>query len=564
MKRCALVLLTAMSCVLPRVACADVPYWQYRYAFEPFARAIVVDPTNANVLYVAASNAATTYGDYGILQGIGVFRSTDGGHAFAPRSAGLANGLVTSLAIDPADPNVLYAGLLGAGVYKTTNAGATWVPASAGLTSMDVLGLAVDAATPSTIYAGCRTGGVFRSLDGGTSWSMSGGTPGLTAWGFAIDPTNASIVYAATEGGVMKSTNGGATFAPTGLITIPSADGPHNVGDVRAVVVDANDPSVLLAGTVLGGGVFRSTDAGATWTHASVGLQSEYGNWRFMTTILQDPTTPGVFYASSSRDTYRSHDGGLSWAVFDTGLSRGEVYALAADTASGAVWAGSVFGELHRLQVRPSGVNHFRCFQARGKEYAPHLITVADRFGTTTITTGRPVRYCTPTDPMGEGMVDSTAHLVCYKIGKGTFTRQQIGFLSQRIDGYRAYQALRPDSVCVPATVNGVPPAAPRDSYRCVAGPHWKSDAEDFTLSDAFGSQTITDNALYSLCAPTDLTGAGESRLEPDVDLRCDMTKRRHLPFAPASVTTTDQFGTQTLTLVRPDTHCFPALESRD
>jgi photosystem II stability/assembly factor-like uncharacterized protein len=562
--RFVLTALVTLAIMLPSVAHADVPYWQARYWFEPFVRAIAVDPTNPDVVYVGASNGATYYGEHGTLVGTGIFRSTNGGYTFVPTNSGLPSLVVTALVVDPSNPNVLYAGLDGGGVAKTTNAGASYTPVNNGLPSLDVYALAIDPVTPTTLYAGLDAGGVYRSLDGGATWTASSGLFSATVYGLTVDPTAPATVYAASAAGVRKSTDGGATFAATGPLTIvaPGGGTPSTIGEVHSLVIDATDPAILVAGTHQGGGVFRSTNGGATWTHTSTGLFSEFGNWRFVNVIAQDPVSPAVFYASTTRETYRSHDGGVTWAPFDTGLSRGEAYAFGVH-ASGRVYTGSVFGEFHSLQVRPSGVNHFRCFQAKAKGFVPQPIAMADRFGTEATLVRGPVRYCVPTDPAGEGVVDSTAHLVCYKIGKGGFHPQDVSFLSQRIDGYRGYQVSHPETVCVPATVGGVP-SPPHDAYRCLAGGHWKSFPIDLTLSDPIGSQLIRQHRTDRLCVPTDLDGAGENRIEPDVDLRCDVPQGKRQPFVRTTVTTTDRFGTLTLTLIKPDSHCFPALESRD
>lgn len=342
---------------------------------------------------------------------------------------------------------------------------------------------------------------------------------------------------------------------------MPGGGTPNTVTEVHAIVIDATDSATLLAGTHQGGGIFRSTDAGATWTHASTGLRSEFGSWRFVNVLAQDPLSPAVFYASSTRGTYRSHDGGLSWALFNAGLSREELHAFGVHP-SGAVYTGSVYGECHRLQVRPSGVNHFRCFTAHADGFTPQPLTVTDRFGASSTIVIRPVRYCAPTNPMDEGIVDATAHLVCYKVTKGRFDEHLVSFLSQRIDGYRGYLVRYPETICLPATA-GAPAAAPRDAYRCLGGPHWRSYPIDFTIADAFGSQLIRENKLDRLCVPADLDGGGEHRLESTVDLRCDRMKGKG-DFTPTTVTTTDRLGTLTLNLTKPDSHCFPALESRE
>lgn len=536
---------------------ADIPYWQHRSSdFEPFVRSIAVDPTNPDVVYVSVTNVGTPWGEYDNEEGHGVYKSTNGGATWVPFNTGLTNPYVTALVVDPANSNWIFAATDGGGVFKWTDGAQTWFPANGGLDDLDVYALAADPATPGTLYAGTKSGGVFYSHGGGPWMHATGVGGAVTILSLAVDPSAPTTVYAGIDGGVMKSTDGGATWDMTGKIG--TSWGP----EVRSIVIDrTNSSTVLAAGYGFDSGVWRSTNGGGTWTSTSTGLLSQWGNNQHMTTLAQDPLDPLVFYGSGIWEMFRSIDGGFTWGKFATGLSRENCPAFGVH-AGGTVYTGSVFGDFHRLRVRPSGVNHFRCFEAKAKGFVPKPVTLTDRFGTQTTIARKAFRYCTPTDPMGEGVVDPTSHLVCYKIGKAGFSPQHVLFLSQRMDGYRGYQVERPETVCLPATV-GVPAAAPRDAYRCLDGPNWRSDDLDFTMSDAYGTQHVVKNKLDRLCTPTDLDGAGENRIEPDVDLRCDKTPGKK-PFTRTTVTTTDRFGTLTLHLIKPETHCFPALQSRN
>lgn len=555
MTRSLLALVVAACLAVAATAHADVPYWQFRNgSFDPFVRTIAVDPTNPDVVYVGVSNAGTPWGEFDNEAGLGVRRSTDGGATWTPQNLGLTDLRVTALVVDPANPNWLFAATAGDGIFKWT--GGTWSPVNSGLTHLDVYALGVDPATPGTMYAGTKSGGIYYSHGGGPWVHAMGYGSFPSVYSLAVDPSTPTTAYAGIDGGVIKSTDGGATWAKTGKMGI--SYGP----EVRSIAIDRTNPATLLAaGYGFDSGIWRSTDGGATWTSTSTGLVSEWGNHQHMTTVAQDPLDPLVFYGSGIWEMFRSIDGGFTWGKFATGLSRENCPAFGVH-AGGTVYTGTSFGDFHRLRVRPSGVNHFRCFKASARDFVPQPITLTDRFGTQTTIATKPVRYCTPTDPMGEGIVDPTAHLVCYKIGKAGFTPQHVMFLSQRMDGYRGYFVDKPETVCLPATV-GAPAAAPRDAYRCLDGPNWRSDDLDFTVSDAHGSQHITKNKNERLCVPADLDGGGENRIEPEVDLRCDLMRGK-AAFARTTVTTTDRFGTLTLNLIKPETHCFAALESRN
>ena len=132
-----------------------------------------------------------------------------------------------------------------------------------------------DPTNPKTVYIGAPNGGIWKTMDFGSTWSpIFDFEPTLSVGDIAIDPTNTKIIYAATSDafgygnpfwggtysvGVMKSTDGGATWAATGL--------SWTVGQnrtIRRLVINPSDPKILLAAT--SAGLYRTADAGATWT----------------------------------------------------------------------------------------------------------------------------------------------------------------------------------------------------------------------------------------------------------------------------------------------------------
>jgi len=178
-----------------------------------------------------------------------VFKSTDGGASWSPPvSTGVTQ--ITSLAVDPVTPTVIYAGTYAGGVFMSINEGVTWNVVNSGLASTNVRALAIDPVTPTSLYAG-TFGGVFKSSNGGITWSEvnSGGLTNTDILALAIAPTTpTATVYAGTSGGgVFKSTDGGASWAAVGGL----AD------TLKTVFSLAIDPATgtVYAGTY-GGGVF--------------------------------------------------------------------------------------------------------------------------------------------------------------------------------------------------------------------------------------------------------------------------------------------------------------------
>ncbi len=138
-------------------------------------RGFVIDPSDPRIMYVSGVSG-------------GVWKTTDGGGSWATATDQLANVAFNALAMDPADPGVLYGGtgegyfrevvrgtglpLRGAGIWRTADAGATWsrLPATATEDFYWVNDLAVSRLDPARIYAATRTG-VWRSMDSGLNWT---------------------------------------------------------------------------------------------------------------------------------------------------------------------------------------------------------------------------------------------------------------------------------------------------------------------------------------------------------------------------------------------------------
>ena len=129
-------------------------------------------------------------------------------------SIGPGGGIVFTLAIDPATPATLYAGIGRGGLFKSTDGGGNWSVANIGLTTPDILTCSrLIPKTPAALYAG-TSAGVFKSTNGGGNWSTV--NTGLTVtdiYTLAVDPKAPATVYAGAAAGVFKSTNGGGDWS---------------------------------------------------------------------------------------------------------------------------------------------------------------------------------------------------------------------------------------------------------------------------------------------------------------------------------------------------------------
>ena len=213
---------------------------------------IVFNPRGTEMVY-----AGTT---------VGVFRSMDGGRNWVERMTGMTEvNFVVSLAMDPQRPNVLYAGTTG-GVYRTINGTESWekkthgmVAADAKMASMSlgVNGLAVDPMNSDVVYAG-TTKGLYKSMDQGEGWvKISGSIQDSYISAIQVDPSQPSTLYMATSDRVQKSEDSGMTWQ--------SKINGLEATSIRSLQISPSDPRVLYVGTN-GGGLYRSVDAGESWS----------------------------------------------------------------------------------------------------------------------------------------------------------------------------------------------------------------------------------------------------------------------------------------------------------
>ena len=209
------------------------PVGSFNYLYS-IAISLVIDPVTPSTLYLGTTTAWNVGygGDIPTMEN-GVFKSTNGGATWIHSSNGLpqfagagsSNYDVLALAINPADPQTLYAGATSfevtgpvGSVYKSTDGGANWFDASTGIAGQDVRALLIDTEDPSgdTVYAGTGggagdPGGVFLTTDGGATWnSISIGLPASAALALSLPPRelgDPTRIVAGTTAGVWEYTS---------------------------------------------------------------------------------------------------------------------------------------------------------------------------------------------------------------------------------------------------------------------------------------------------------------------------------------------------------------------
>ncbi len=328
-----------------------------------------------------AANSQVVYAATGVSYDAGLFRSEDGGETWVNRALGLNNPDIRSMAVHPINPDIVYVGTADAlddtgengGVWKTTDGGLTWTDLSAALghdpplqkdKPRIIIALAIDPQDPEVVYASvqARFGGIYRSSDGGITWQRRAvglqslpNLPGteyelhndfadyLAMLSLVVDPTDSDRVFIGAGGcwgGTYRSTDAGLTWTrrSTGFMeadsevdNVPADHFPVHL-EMFDIQIDPLDPDHLLVigarGQLPTGGqqygvVFETTDGGESWslvreTHRSDYFTSATASGRF------HPTRPGTWLLASRGGVQRTQDSGGTWKWLNEGLGSGD------------------------------------------------------------------------------------------------------------------------------------------------------------------------------------------------------------------------------------------------
>jgi len=316
---------------------------------------ITIDPVNPQIVYVGTGEENFSGDSY---YGCGILRTTDGGGSWATLGQGTflgSNGgaQIGKIVIDPATAGSTTTTTLWVasswGLFKSTNSGTSF---SSNLTPYPSFGYgyATDVVLPGTagnpVFVaatsvwGLQGNGLYKSTDGGTTWNLVPGLPSNASIGriaLSVSPVNHSVMYASIENpsngnllGLYRTNDGGATW------TQKTATGANCSAQCWYAMVITASPADTNTVYFSGFDAYKSTDQGNTFSDVSAVIHVDHHALTF------DPQVATTVWAGTDGGVFRSLDAGATWTSFNTNLAMTQFYGgLSLHPTSGAVLGGA-------------------------------------------------------------------------------------------------------------------------------------------------------------------------------------------------------------------------------
>jgi len=241
--------------------------------------------------------------------------------AFAVPTNGGGAGRLNCVAFHPTNSNILWVGSPAGGLWKSTNAGISWTTATDNLPTLGVNDIAIDPTNPNVMYIG--TGdqdasdtygvGVLKSIDGGISWTITGlnwtTNQGRSVGRLLINPNDHNMIFAATSSGVFKSPDAGVTWTKV-----------LGTGNIKDMEFKPGDPSVIYAASTAG--FYKSVNTGLSFTIVSTTAGLPFSSSINRIAIGVTPANPSYVYllysasgSSSYKGLYLSNNSGTTFTL---------------------------------------------------------------------------------------------------------------------------------------------------------------------------------------------------------------------------------------------------------
>ena len=295
----------------------------------PAIRAIATHPEQRGTVYVGTQH--------------GPYRSADHGEHWEKVNVADHGVPVWSLAFDPRDAKVMYAGYENCEIFRSDDGGERWrqLPVTVRFPEVTVapgsnpakriLKLAVNPANSRELYGAIEVGGIIRSLDGGEHWdNVSHGQylndDTVDMHGVLVGRWRPELVMAISRAGLFTSTDRGEHWASARLEPL-NAKGQTYCRDIREVPGDPRTIWVAAGANFQSevGALFRSTDGGASWSRVDMGVKPE----TTVFAIAFDERRPQRMYCVTTvGEVFASEDGGQSWVERHLPEGATQVYAM--------------------------------------------------------------------------------------------------------------------------------------------------------------------------------------------------------------------------------------------
>ncbi len=264
------------------------------------------------------------------------------------------------VAVDPTNPNVIYAATTGISVRKSINGGASFVRSTTGIsdTGLFITPYVMDPSEPQRLWLGGRSY-LWRTTNGAASWTRASAvTPGSgSVSAVTVSPTNANFLLAGMSDGYILRTDVGLTSGSS--TTWPSVR--PRTGYVSCLAFDPSNKDIAYAtySTFDGVHVWKTTNGGVSWTGIDGTGDGALPNVP-VHSIIVDPSNTARLYIGTDVGVFATTDGGTNWMVENTGFANVIIEALALNVVNGV---SQLFAFTHgrgawRVTANQSGCNY--------------------------------------------------------------------------------------------------------------------------------------------------------------------------------------------------------------
>ena len=317
--------------------------WEYHWRNNTHPDGTFITPAEINTAWLFKKNQKSQKGNELLertssWQPVGPFNHTING------SWSAGQGRVNVVYVDPNNASIIYVGTPAGGIWKSTNGGTSWVPLSDELPQIGVSGIVTDKANSNIIYivTGDKDAGdtysigVLKSTNGGATWNTTGlsfTNTSTRAGDIYMHPTNSNILWVATSVGVYKTTDAGANW--TNVLS----------GNIKDIKIKPGDPNTVYA--VTSTSFYKSTNAGTSFTQVSTGLPSTSGRLIIGVT----PANANYVYVLSANTSANSY------AFQGLYLSTNSGGSFSKTTSTTNIFEGSQAWYDFALEISPTNAN---------------------------------------------------------------------------------------------------------------------------------------------------------------------------------------------------------------